>query len=413
MTNADGRAALRGAEVEIFDLIAQLFTSTQWMELLKAPLEHALSQGNRGLAQKLVRAGAEAGEAPRSAVPRGHEDIVDHLLGCGASLAAAAGKSLLHHAVEEDNMEVVQLLLLRDVEKDAKDDTGCTPLYLAACRGHAAAAFALLAAGADANLTCELLNESVMHKAAEKGHADILRAAIEHGADTNVVDRYGGTPLLKAVESNEVKAIGVLVEAGADIDRRIAGYQSVVHVAAFNRVAEALIALSKHGADFNIQDIEGETPLHCALIETGEKTAEIVDVLLRSGADETIVNEDGLQAAKTVGSIFSGSEEDNERVRRLLANAPADRVWRRRGYLVLCRANPDRLRRGQEDSNVGAARRICREAGLARTDERIGENGTAGGTASKKGADAHWADVMASVLELQEDGIFRAIVEYL
>lgn len=31
--------------------------------------------------------------------------------------------------------------------------------------------------------------------------------------------------------------------------------------------------------------------------------------------------------------------EDVERVRQLLANAPADRAWRRRGFLVLCRAH--------------------------------------------------------------------------
>lgn len=37
--------------------------------------------------------------------------------------------------------------------------------------------------------------------------------------------------------------------------------------------------------------------------------------------------------------------EGVDRVRQLLANAPADRAWRRWGYLVLCRARPDVLRR--------------------------------------------------------------------
>lgn len=34
-------------------------------------------------------------------------------------------------------------------------------------------------------------------------------------------------------------------------------------------------------------------------------------------------------------------------VGKLLANAPADKAWRRRGYLVLCRAHPDRLQQNQ------------------------------------------------------------------
>ena len=57
--------------------------------------------------------------------------------------------------------------------------------------------------------------------------------------------------------------------------------------------------------------------------------------------------------------------EDVGRVRELLVNAPADRAWRRRGYLVLCRARPDRLRQIHESSGVhdGVERSISTETG--------------------------------------------------
>ena len=63
-----------------------------------------------------------------------------------------------------------------------------------------------------------------------------------------------------------------------------------------------------------------------------------MDSLLRAGADETIVDDEGRTVAEVIGR---GSEEedslpqDAELVLELLANAPADRAWRRRGYLVL------------------------------------------------------------------------------
>ena len=59
-------------------------TSKQWGELLTAPLELVVHEGNRDLAQTLVRAGAEMGESLITAVERGHGEIVNDLLENGA-----------------------------------------------------------------------------------------------------------------------------------------------------------------------------------------------------------------------------------------------------------------------------------------------------------------------------------------
>ena len=107
----------------------------------------------------------------------------------------------------------------------------------------------------------------------------------------------------------------------------------------------------KHGANVNAQNREFETPLMSAAKEAGTHgVAEVVNSLLRVDSDETIV---GMFRNKAVDVVGMSIEEDNrlaediDRVRELLANAPADRAWRRRGYLVLCRAHPDRVQRSQ------------------------------------------------------------------
>jgi len=47
---------------------------------------------------------------------------------------------------------MVQLLLLKGADKDARNTNECTPLSLAIYNGHVGAAVALLSAGADVDL---------------------------------------------------------------------------------------------------------------------------------------------------------------------------------------------------------------------------------------------------------------------
>lgn len=104
----------------MFNPLAQISTPKQWATLLKAPLELASAKGNRGLAPRLVRAGAEMGEALHKAAVGGHGGIVNDLLDGGASIAARdrGGFTALHYAAKGGNSQMVQLLLLEGAAKD-------------------------------------------------------------------------------------------------------------------------------------------------------------------------------------------------------------------------------------------------------------------------------------------------------
>lgn len=91
----------------------------------------------------------------------------------------------------------------------------------------------------------------------------------------------------------------------------------------------------------------------------------MVDLLLRWGADEMIVKKTGNTDLDVLGirvEEHNSLAGDAERVRELLASAPIDRAWRRRGYLVLCRSHPDGVKPSQEARTRrvagGAARRM-------------------------------------------------------
>ena len=141
----------------------------------------------------------------------------------------------------------------------------------------------------------------------------------------------------------------------------------------------------------------------------------MVNLLLRSGADETITNDEGKTPADVIGEWWEDDEEEEpvvmevERARRLLATAPADKAWRRRAYLVLYRAHPDRLHQQQTSSGrVGMARGTGGDVKLARAEG----NGVGGGDVVDEKVDANWADMLANLVGLQEEDIFRTIVGY-
>ncbi len=420
MADRKGREVLLGAEAKVLSLIAAVMTSEQWAELLKGPLELAVFQGDRGLAQKLVQAGAQTGGALHTAVVGGHVDVVNYLLDNRYFSTSAHddlyGGTPLHVAAQKGRTEIVQLLMLKGADKDATSSGGWTPLFTAAFHGHVASALALLAGGADMSIRCDEYF-SVLGVAAQRGHADIVRAAIEYGADVDAVDRKQRTALHLAARANKVEVIDALIEGGANIEARDVGGWTPLHGASNGLHLEALTALLlKHGANVNAQNIHLQTPLFYAAAKAGTRgAAEVVDVLLRTGADETIVDRHNEAAAQVVAVDLARADrlhEDVKRVRELLANAPTDKAWRRRGCLVLCRAHPDRVQLAQGSSGPpGGMSQWTRSSTPLQKPESNSCLESAGGAAVDE--EISWANVVAKVIGLHEEDIFRTIVGYL
>ena len=317
-------------------------------------LQHAAIQGHVNVTMALLAAGADLNLRCKGnmsplglAVSMGHVDTARVLIEHGADVTAAPagdGSTLLHAAAVNDRSEIVSLLCLKGADVDKVDDHGRTSLQVAALRGHAATARALLVAGADAHVRYGGHGESsAIGVAAMGGHANMLMAMIEHGADVNAADSDGLTALHVAAMYNRKAAIEVLVGAGADIEARVHGTRKTpLSFAARKNNLSAVVVLLRHGACVCNRDATDRTALHYLVAYAGRlRTAEVVDLMLRYGADEEAVDIDRQAPADVVGSKVSEQyslAEDVERVRQLLANAPADRAWRRRGVLVLCRA---------------------------------------------------------------------------
>ena len=430
-TNKTRREVLRGVEGRIFDLLSKVLTTKNWAAFLNIPLEHAAAKGDIGLVDRLVEAGAGVGVAVHDAVVGGHVEIVNNLLESGASPAEkdSNGNTPLHAAAaaEHGKHEIANLLLLKGADKNGLGNNGWTPLQLAAHYGHVAVVQALLAAGVDTSLRCGDEKLSALHLAAEAGYPEVLKVLIDHGVEMNATDGIGRTALHRAAYFNKAEAVDILCQARENIEAEDSWGARPLHAAATSYGLEAVLALLRHGARVNSRtssswssegsDFYGMTPLHFAAMNAGRQDATgTVDALLRSGADETIKNADGVIAADIIGEWVEGRDRlagHFERVGKLLANAPADRAWRRRGLFVLCRAHPHRMqvtKKGSQGQH-GVVSIAPRGAKLARTAAQGGSE--SGGSVASGTAGDEWAAVATTVVGLEEDGIFRAIVGYL
>ena len=154
--------------------------------------------------------------------------------GAGASDAGA----LLEAARRGDTAQVASLLE-RKVEVDAPSADGSTPLLLATANDHLAVARQLIEAGADVNRQNSRLDSPYLLAGAE-GRLEILRLTLLHGADLKSTNRYGGTALIPACERGHVNKLGwtglleaillsdggprhqeivrLLIDAGADVN---------------------------------------------------------------------------------------------------------------------------------------------------------------------------------------------------
>ncbi len=122
--------------------------------------------------------------------------------------------------------------------------------------------------------------------AATRGHADAIRALAANGADLDVWDAYGRTPLHVAAYGAHHAAMRALIDAGAPLDHvNNLGWTAVIEAIVLGdggpRHVETLDTLIRAGANLQLADRNGRTPLELARLH-GHDT--MVQMLIRAGA---------------------------------------------------------------------------------------------------------------------------------
>ncbi|CAB1103642.1 unnamed protein product [Ectocarpus sp. CCAP 1310/34] len=374
---------------------------------------------------------------------------------------------VMHEAILGGHTQLVNDLVLVGPNLDSRDEYGCTPLHVVAigldrvvstlllhdkctrmlsmitawCPNlcttclwppvHLSVVHALLTAGADVTIR-DNGGYSALDSAGRFGHIDVIGALLRYGVDVNACGDDGFAPIHVAARRDQAGAINALMQAGANIESSEGGSSAPPLFSATDpRNLKAMNTLLGHGASLTAQDVDGNTPLHLACYRQDSGLEAPVDLLLRWGADETALNNDGKTPADLLdehdneNDRTTCSEAEIERVRLLLARAPADQARRRRCWLVMLRSFARTTRATTDetgDAHEGSNDAGDRDGGKCKGARR--ENGeSAGGRvrspmngAGEVGVDGGaggLASIVNSVVGLEPEEVFRSIVGFL
>lgn len=165
-------------------------------------------------------AGVSGFEALVNAARSRNVENLRTLLAAGAdnSWRAPTGRTPLMFAVQDDepaDVDFAKQLIAEGEAIEARDNSGRTPLALAAWRGSAPMVELLLNAGASP-MTPDNFGCAPLHRAAESGSVRCVEAIARTGVPIDMLDHGGRTALLRAAESWRLESARALIEAGAD-----------------------------------------------------------------------------------------------------------------------------------------------------------------------------------------------------
>lgn len=131
------------------------------------------------------------------------------------------GRTLLHAAAAAGDVELVNLFLGFGADANLRDGGGHPPLYRLGneCyKGGAEVVHALVRAGAAADGDDGVRHCTPLHMAARRGNAELAAALLDCGAQIEARDSAGDTPLRRAVNCNKLAVARLLLARGADAD---------------------------------------------------------------------------------------------------------------------------------------------------------------------------------------------------
>jgi ankyrin repeat protein len=200
--------------------------------------------------------------------------------------AEVARYSGLHAAAHRGDVTEIERLIAAKSDLNARDAYGRTPLHVATHAGKIDAIRVLAKAGANLGLL-ESDRYDAVTIASVANNEEALRMLLSIGASAKLItSRYDGTALIAAAHLGHAGVVKQLIAAGAPLDHVnnlhwTALIESIVLGDGGTRHTETLRALVSAGANLQLADRNGNTPLRLA---QGRGYKAMVEILVKAGA---------------------------------------------------------------------------------------------------------------------------------
>ena len=206
------------------------------------------------------------------------------MLGACPLIYNSVGMTPLCNAAGCDNVSVLKFLLKRSCS-GLLDYDRAELMAIAAAKGKYENLEFMLKNGFDCNVCYR--GDTILYWAMQSARLDVTRLLCEHGADINVANDEGNTPIFDASAVGLIEILEYLINHGADIDKsRNDGDTPLILASCYNKI-DAVKILLLHKCNIEAKTNDGVTALLYAI---SHGHVEIVQLLLDHGADKNIVD---------------------------------------------------------------------------------------------------------------------------
>lgn len=179
------------------------------------------------------------------------------------------GYTPLHLAAERGYNDIVELLLSKGANVNAKDNITMTPLHRAAIEGHYSTVELLLSKGANINAKTRS-GYTPLHFAAKNVHKVVVEMLLTKGADVNAKTDDRITPLLLVVSVEPTRFDPTV------LINKMSGFAVPTAPYTDHDIFEIANLLITNGAKVNVKDKDGNTPLDMALKTNNVEVIELL-----------------------------------------------------------------------------------------------------------------------------------------
>ncbi|XP_047447693.1 E3 ubiquitin-protein ligase MIB2 isoform X5 [Mugil cephalus] len=228
------------------------------------------------------------------AAHQGHMEVVKALLQANSSIEVKDedGDAALHYTAFGNQAEIARLLLSKGANVNLLNNSMCTALHIAVNKGFTDVVRVLTEHSADVNLQ-DSYGDTPLHDAIAKDFRNIIEILVVVPNIDFTQQNHRGFNLLHhaALKGNKLATEKILARARQLVDVKKEDGFSALHLAALNNHRDVAEILIKEGrCDINIRNNRNQTPLQLAVTQGH---TELVQLLVAEGADVNMEDEDG------------------------------------------------------------------------------------------------------------------------
>lgn len=208
------------------------------------------------------------------------------------NLKDESGRTPLHLAAERVDFDIVNLLVENGADVNAKDNSQQVPLHLTAFQGNKEIADYLISKGADVNgLDIRAFNP--LHYAVALRKLDVAASFVKNGSNVNAKNSYGQSPFDQSVEFGLKGLVNLMLEYGAVFPAEDSKRNAFLHLSVSRGLDLLARQIIDSGVDTRSKNKNGGTLLHSAA--EGNMT-DFLNMLLERGLYINALNRYGMTA---------------------------------------------------------------------------------------------------------------------